>query len=105
MNPYKKAIIALCIVLLTTGTGLARFGTTKSSFRCGTNLVSTGDHKLVVLSKCGDPVYKDIIGYRLSRNGSREYKIEEWAYGPDNGYFTILTFEGGDLVKIEDFKN
>jgi hypothetical protein len=42
-----------------------------------------------------------LVGYSLGAYERREYKIEEWVYGPDNGMLSILTFEGNRLRSIE----
>jgi len=54
-----------------------------------------------VLQKCGEPVFRDLVGYSLGPNQRREYPIEEWVYGPNNGMLSILTFEGSRLRAIE----
>jgi hypothetical protein len=83
------------------------------ALRCGTKLVNEGDLALQVRDKCGDPVSEELIGYTLrpgfssaNRNVAydREYKIEQWVYGIDMGYYNVLTFEGGRLKRIERIK-
>lgn len=80
------------------------------ALRCGTKLVNEDDLALQVREKCGDPKSEELIGYTLrpgytssSRNVAyeREYKIEQWVYGPEMGYYNVLTFEGGRLKRIE----
>ena len=71
------------------------------SLRCGSDLVSTGDRAFEVERKCGEPQQRDFVGYTLSANERREMAREEWVYGPRNGVFSILTFEGNRLVQIE----
>jgi len=62
---------------------------------CGTNLVSVGDLKASVLTKCGDPFLKADIG----GGGTRE----RWTYNFGSGSFMkILTFDGDRLESIED---
>lgn len=83
------------------------------ALRCGTKLVTEGDLVLQVRDKCGDPKSEELIGYTL-RPGfnnanpnvayEREYKIEQWVYGPEMGYYNVLTFEGGRLKRIERIK-
>jgi hypothetical protein len=84
------------------------------ALRCGTQLVTEGDLALQVRDKCGDPVSEELIGYTLRPNqiaGSqsaayeRDLKIEQWVYGPDMGYYNVMTFEGGRLKRIERIKN
>lgn len=71
------------------------------TLRCGSDLVSTGDRAFEVERKCGEPVHRGLVGYDLGPHARREAVIEEWVYGPNNGSFSILTFEGTRLVKIE----
>ncbi len=71
------------------------------SLRCGSDLISTGDRAFEVERKCGEPLQRDFVGYTLSANERREMAREEWGYGPRNGVFSILTFEGNRLVQIE----
>lgn len=71
------------------------------SMRCGSKLVSLGDRPFEVLQKCGEPVHRDLVGYALGSYDNREFTVEEWVYGPNNGMLSILTFEGNRLIRIE----
>ncbi len=71
------------------------------TLRCGSDLISTGDRAFEVERKCGQPVERDLVGYTLGPHQRREMTREEWVYGPSNGVFSILTFEGNRLVRIE----
>ncbi|WP_417779945.1 DUF2845 domain-containing protein [Stutzerimonas xanthomarina] len=71
------------------------------TLRCGSNLISTGDRAFEVERKCGEPAQRDLVGYTLGPNHRREMMREEWVYGPKNGIFSILIFEGNRLVRIE----
>jgi hypothetical protein len=71
------------------------------TLRCGSQLVSTGDRTFEVERKCGSPVQRDLVGHTLGPYARREVFIEEWLYGPNNGMFNILTFEGNRLIRIE----
>jgi hypothetical protein len=73
----------------------------RASLRCASQLISIGDRSFEVQQKCGDPAFRDLIGYSLGANDRREFKIEEWVYGPDHGMLRILRFEGNRLVSIE----
>lgn len=75
------------------------------TFRCGSKLVSLGDRAFEVTAKCGEPAHRDLVGYTLGSYDRREFKMEEWVYGPDNGMLKILTFEGNRLVRIESQRN
>ncbi|MDH4567244.1 DUF2845 domain-containing protein [Pseudomonas sp. BN414] len=71
------------------------------TMRCGSKLISLGDRTFEVLQKCGEPVHRDLVGYTLGSYDRREFNVEEWVYGPNNGMLSILTFEGNRLVRIE----
>jgi hypothetical protein len=75
-----------------------------STLRCGSQLISTDDASSVVLSKCGEPISRDFLGYRerLDIYGFRhEVAVEEWSYGPRNGMYHFLRFEANRLIKID----
>lgn len=79
------------------------------SMRCGTKLVNEQELAIQVREKCGDPVSEELIGYTLRGRaygayGDREYKIEQWIYGPDKGYYYVLVFEAGRLRTIDHVK-
>jgi hypothetical protein len=86
-------ILVVFYLLLTANVALA--------FRCGGDLILIGDRSFTVLRKCGEPISKEIIGYTLTGDRKREFKIEEWVYGPIGSRYIHLIFEGGKLVKIE----
>lgn len=67
-----------------------------ASFRCYKGFVSTGDHKVTVLLRCGEPFFAEII------SADDELKIEEWTYPPRHyrGFLRVLRFKGGRLVDI-----
>lgn len=92
----------LAVALVTL---LAAGLTQAESLRCGSKLVSIGDRAFEVENKCGAPTYRDVVGYTLSGYDRREYRVEEWVYGPDNGMLSILTFEGNRLARIERKRN
>jgi len=91
-------VLAITLLLALTG---AAFLVQADTLRCGSQLVSLDDRRFEVLQKCGEPAFRDLIGYSLGPNERREYQIEEWVYGPDNGMLSILTFEGTRLRAIE----
>ncbi|MCY1534169.1 hypothetical protein D9M68_695310 [compost metagenome] len=90
-------------VLLALGCSAAV--TQADTLRCGSQLVSVGDRSFEVQQKCGEPAFRDLVGYTLGSYERREFKIEEWVYGPSNGMLTILTFEGNRLTRIERRRN
>lgn len=75
------------------------------SMRCGSALVTVGDRAFEVEERCGPPKYRDLLGYNLGEYDRREYRIEEWVYGPSNGMLYILTFEANRLRSIETRRN
>lgn len=76
-----------------------------TTLRCGSQLVSAGDRAFEVQQKCGEPVSQEVIGSKETFSGnfrqSQEVRIEEWIYGPNNGMYRYLRFEGGRLVSID----
>lgn len=71
------------------------------TLRCGSQLISVGDREFEVQQKCGEPIAKNIIGYKRSMNRREEVQIDEWIYGPNNGMYQYLRFEGGRLLGID----
>ena len=74
------------------------------ALRCGNDLVSEGDRKFEVLNKCGEPFSKEVVGYTITNDKKRELKIEEWVYGPKDGYYNLLIFIGGILKEIKSIR-
>ncbi|MFJ7797775.1 DUF2845 domain-containing protein [Pseudomonas sp. NPDC096950] len=70
------------------------------TLRCGSQLISVGDRSSEVLQKCGQPVARDELGYKRSANRREEFQVEEWTYGPNNGMYQYLRFEGNRLKEI-----
>jgi hypothetical protein len=71
------------------------------TLRCGSQLISVGDREFEVQQKCGEPIARNIIGYKRSMNRREEVQIDEWIYGPNNGMYQYLRFEGGRLLGID----
>lgn len=81
------------------------------SMRCGSKLVLTGDSKVDILSKCGEPALREKITRSTSVKKSKSKRgsnVEEhsreddqWTYnfGPQDFLYT-LTFEGSELKSI-----
>lgn len=90
----------LCCLLIALALGAHA----SSTLRCNSGLISLQDTTSIVSSKCGEPISREFIGYRevLDDYGFRnEVAVEEWAYGPRNGMYQFLRFEGNRLIKIE----
>ena len=90
----NRSLLSITLVL---SCGLAEAGT----LRCGSKLINEGDRAFEVQRKCGEPEYRDLVGYTGGNYGDRELVIEEWVYGPTNGMLSTLTFQGNRLVRIE----
>jgi len=90
----NRNLLALSLLMFFD---LAEAGT----LRCGNKLINEGDRAFEVERKCGEPDYRDLVGYTGGNYGDRELVIEEWVYGPTNGMLSILTFQGNRLVRIE----
>lgn len=72
--------------------------------RCGTDLIDIGDSKNRVVYLCGQPFSREIVGHTKvadNRDGV-EFIVERWTYDTSVRYFTILTFKGDRLVRMED---
>ncbi|MGE8296439.1 MAG: DUF2845 domain-containing protein [Pseudomonas sp.] len=94
MRRFSLILPLLCLPMLAEAS---------STYRCGSALVSTSAPSAEVLSKCGEPVSRDFLGYRevVDSYGFRnEVNVEEWVYGPKNGMYHFLRFEGGRLTEI-----
>ena len=94
MRTVTALPLLLCLPLLAEAS---------STYRCGSALVSKTAPTSEVQSKCGEPASRDFLGYKevLDDYGFRhEVQIEEWIYGPTNGMYHFLRFEGGRLTEI-----
>ena len=67
-----------------------------ASMRCGSSIVKTGDTKLEVLDKCGEPALREVV------SGADDVKVEIWTYrGSPTRLTRVLTFRGSRLERIE----
>ncbi len=88
-------------LLVMLFTGLLANTVQAQTMRCGTELISVGNRGFEIIRKCGQPTYKDVVGYTLGASQRTELRIEEWVYGPKNGMQYILRLEGNRLMSIE----
>lgn len=91
------------LMLGLTATAVTAHAAT-DTLRCGSQLISVGDRMFEVQQKCGQPVSQDIVGYKETVNHFRQVdqvQVQEWIYGPNNGMYQYLRFEGGRLVRID----
>lgn len=72
-----------------------------ASLRCPKGIASTDDRSVEVLSKCGEPVSKSVVGYIVSARQNIEVPQEEWVYMPEGGMQYFLLIEGGVLSRID----
>ena len=113
----KKAYILFIVFLLLSMVPTAE---PTDGCRCGNKLVSTGDTKVEVLSKCGPPTWSEQRQEeRIERTHGNDYydrgelrepvlnkveiNVDEWFYnfGPTR-FIQIFKFENGRLVSIEN---
>jgi len=90
----QRLLFALAMVLAASQAYAA------DTLRCGSQLISVGDRSSEVLQKCGQPVSRDLLGYKRSANRREEFQVEEWTYGPNGGMYQYLRFEGNRLRQI-----
>lgn len=97
----RKTMRVACIII-TAGIMIAAAVITvpAGSMRCGNDIVNINDNAFIILQKCGEPVSKIHVGYTTNKNQERESVIEEWVYGPTNGYYYYLIMIGGHLSEI-----
>ncbi|WP_217476405.1 DUF2845 domain-containing protein [Stutzerimonas stutzeri] len=91
----------LTVLLLSLG---AVDANASSTFRCRSKLVSLQATTAEVAAKCGEPSARAMTGYReiIDDYGFRqEVPVEEWTYGPTNGMYHFLRFEGNRLTRID----
>ncbi|MBX8609189.1 DUF2845 domain-containing protein [Pseudomonas cichorii] len=101
----NRTPIRLAGFIVLTLSGALAATAQASTLRCGSQLISTGDRIFEVQQKCGEPVSQEVLDsketYSSNYRRSEEVRIEEWIYGPYNGMYQYLRFEGGRLVRID----
>ncbi|HEY5599330.1 MAG TPA: DUF2845 domain-containing protein [Candidatus Manganitrophaceae bacterium] len=74
----------------------------KSLFACDEPMISIGQTKEEVRSKCGEPASKEKRKIILLKGTRAAQSIEEWSYNPGPQQFIrILQFKNGRLARIE----
>jgi hypothetical protein len=69
-----------------------------TNFRCGNLIITEGLEKLQVLANCGEPVASE-------RSYVERYgEVEKLVYGPDAGYYYVMYFFVGKLIKVESIR-
>lgn len=94
-------VIAILLLSAANATFAIRCG---DNFWCESRLIRIGDHSFEVLKSCGEPIVKEVVGYTLTKDRTRELKMENWVYGPKAECYYILVFEGSILLKILSFR-
>ena len=95
-----KPVIKKLLWMLPIAIALALPGADGQAFKCGDEMISTGDSRASVLMKCGKPNHKDSYGATRSKRGRPG--IEKWYYNCGKGDFIyVLTFENGVLKSEE----
>ena len=94
----RTLTVALFLTLLTAAPSEGF-----STYRCGNHIVQVGDHGFEVEAKCGEPKSRDLISEVKVRTRymNKTQWVEEWLYDIRYGWWDVLTFRGGRLVKIQ----
>lgn len=75
---------------------LLLLGTDAVAMRCDNSLIASGATKLEVLSKCGEPDYRERV------SGAHERSEEVWIYADaGSGAQSLLHFVGVDLKRVQ----
>lgn len=67
-----------------------------AAHRCGKYTVIAGEPKFTVLEKCGEPEWREVVGWYYATE-TVELPIEEFWYATPNGVYHVLTFYGPEL--------
>lgn len=91
-----KKILTISLYCLISLPALA------DSWRCGSELVKTGDSKGTVIAKCGAPYNETQINYSKKQKNHQDIytTTEELTYKDDGRVYYLLTFEKGKLIRI-----
>ncbi|MEJ2165796.1 MAG: DUF2845 domain-containing protein [Desulfobacterales bacterium] len=105
MKRACKAFILELGLILGPSLSLSGIGEFKETLmRCGNSLIDIGDSKSRVAYLCGQPISKEIVGRTEIPENQKaaEFILERWTYDTSPQYFTILTFKGDRLIRMED---
>jgi hypothetical protein len=115
-------IIQISLIFVVSLLLAATSNVMASDFRCGSKMISIGDHQYDVLNKCGEPSHIDAwdkvrikrdfwpgpLGAEMGWNQWQPFvkelvTVEEWEYnlGPTR-FIRYLRFENGRLIRITD---
>lgn len=105
----KSALYVACGAIAAAGLALAQ--PAAAAMRCGSDLVTRGDHKIEVLHKCGDPALVEPRGFQQYvyphyLGGVHPYVaaygyVEDWTYnfGPRR-FMRLVRFADSKVVRI-----
>jgi hypothetical protein len=93
----KKSFF-LCIAVIFLFEFVIAATAQAASWRCGNLFVEEGVHSAQVQYNCGEPLtkeksYVDAYG-----------EVDKWVYGPEAGYFYVMYFYVGKLVRLEEVR-
>ena len=77
-----------------------------STWRCGSNLVSKGNTQKEVIDRCGNPEYRNFLGWKrvvkdnYMFNYFEDEPVEEWIYQVSDRLYYVLKFEGNELMDV-----
>jgi hypothetical protein len=93
MKPFAATLASLILILVAVPAG--------ASFRCDYDLIQEGDSLAHVLSKCGEPMLRQMIA--VENTSTTEGIVEQLTYNLGPGQFLrIVTIEAGKVVLIEE---
>jgi hypothetical protein len=122
MFKLPVARLFICVYLLLFISISVYAGPSVRSFRCGNRVVKLGDKKHEVMTICGEPTTRELIGtdeegyyseraeeflfpeerYKDGAYETKTVKVEEWYYNCGSRNFSyILSFKGSALKEIK----
>ena len=106
MKIIRISCVLSVILLIAAASDIMALDITASNFRCGSRIITIGDYKYDVLSKCGEPshveVWQKVNTFGLGRLFVEEQvmvEICEYNLGPTS-FIRYLRFENGRLRRI-----
>jgi hypothetical protein len=110
---FQPVGIGAIVFMLLSATMASSAAFAGVSFRCDGGLVSTGDHKIDLLGKCGPPDRRDAYqrersvfardrGQHIAADRRVSVAVEKWTYdfGP-HSFVQFVTLEAGRIIAIE----
>ena len=93
-----KRMLPIGILLLISVSGLAH----ADSWRCGRQIVKTGDSVSAVIQRCGRPDFTSRGRETIQDSGRRSVTTQRWTYNTARGQRSkTLVFVKGRLLRIE----